>query len=142
VPDAAHILSPFDNLTIQRDRMERLFDFKYTIECYLPEAKRQYGYFVLPILWRDQLIGRLDAKADRKTKTLLVKKLWFEPQFTALDEACPAFADSLARFAGFNGCRTIELDAIFPTGHKRRLKTLAKHAIKKRYVDGIGVQDL
>jgi uncharacterized protein YcaQ len=131
-PDSAHILSPFDNLTIQRDRMERLFDFKYTIECYLPEGKRQYGYFVLPILWRDQLIGRLDAKADRKAANLIVKKLWFESEFTAFADALPALADALAQFALFNSCRTVELDAIVPTGHKRRLKSLLKHAMKKR----------
>ena len=125
----AHILSPFDNLTIQRNRMARLFGFKYTLECYLPEAKRKYGYFVLPILWRDELIGRLDSKADRKTKTLIAKKLWFEPEFESFDETLPAFADTLARFARFNGCNNIELDAIKPTGHKRRLKTLVKRSL-------------
>ena len=127
--NTAHILSPFDNLTIQRGRMERLFDFKYTIECYLPKAKRKYGYFVLPILWRDELIGRLDSKADRKTKTLIAKKLWFEPEFISFDEALPAFADTLARFARFNGCNTAEFDAIKPTGHKRRLKSLVKRSL-------------
>lgn len=129
-PSTAHILSPFDNLTIQRDRMERLFGFKYTIECYLPEAKRQYGYFVLPILWQDQLIGRLDSKADRKTKTLIVKKLWFEPGFQDFDEALPSLSETLAKFARFNGCDTVEFDAIIPTAHKRRLKMLAGHSLK------------
>jgi len=128
--NTAHILSPFDNLTIQRDRMARLFGFKYAIECYLPEAKRKYGYFVLPILWRDELIGRLDSKADRKTNNFIVKKLWFEPGFQAFDEALPAFADTLARFARFNGCNTVELDAIKPTDHKRRLKTLVRHSLE------------
>ncbi|MEE8593514.1 MAG: crosslink repair DNA glycosylase YcaQ family protein [Candidatus Bipolaricaulota bacterium] len=125
----AHILSPFDNLTIQRNRMARLFGFKYTLECYLPEAKRKYGYFVLPILWRDELIGRLDSKADRKTNNFLVKNLWFEPGFQAFDEALPAFADALARFAKFNNCNAIELNAIVPTGHKRRLKTLVRRSL-------------
>ena len=128
--NTAHIMSPFDNLTIQRNRMEQLFGFKYTIECYLPEAKRKYGYFVLPVLWRDEFIGRLDSKADRKTKTFIVKKLWFEPGFQALDEAIPAFAETLARFARFNNCDTIEFDVIKPTGHKRRLKTLAKRSLE------------
>ena len=127
--NTAYILSPFDNLTIQRNRIERLFGFKYTIECYLPEAKRKYGYFVLPILWRDKIIGRLDSKADRKTKTFIAKKLWFEPGFQAFDEALPAFADTLAWFARFNGCDTIEFDVIKPTGHKRRLKSLVKHSL-------------
>ena len=127
--NTAYILSPFDNLTIQRNRIERLFGFKYTIECYLPEAKRKYGYFVLPILWRDKIIGRLDSKADRKTKTFIAKKLWFEPGFQAFDEALPAFADTLAWFARFNGCDTIEFDVIKPTGLKRRLKSLVKRSL-------------
>lgn len=127
----AHILSPFDNLTIQRERMKRLFGFEYTIECYLPEAKRQYGYFVLPILWKDKLIGRLDAKADRKTKTLILRKLWFEPTVIAIDEALLPLSEVLARFARFNDCRTIELDSIAPAGYKRKLKTLTQRALKE-----------
>ncbi len=127
----AHILSPFDNLTIQRERMKRLFGFEYTIECYLPEAKRKYGYFVLPILWKDKLIGRLDAKADRKTKTLILKKLWFESTVTAIDETLLPVSEALARFTQFNGCNMIELHAIVPTGYKRRLKTLAHRALKE-----------
>ena len=129
VSNTAHILSPFDNLTIQRNRMALLFGFKYTIECYLPEAKRQYGYFVLPILWRDEIIGRLDSKADRKTKSLIIKKVWFEPKFEAFDEALPAFSETLARFARFNSCDTVEFDAITPTGHKHRLKSLVKRSL-------------
>jgi uncharacterized protein YcaQ len=129
VSNTVHILSPFDNLIIQRNRMERLFGFRYTIECYLPAAKRKYGYFVLPVLWRDTFIGRLDPKADRKTRTFIVKKLCFEPRFEAFDEALPAFSEALARFARFNGCDTVEFDVIVPTGHKRRLKTLVKHAL-------------
>ena len=128
--NTAHILSPFDNLTIQRNRMERLFGFNYTLECYLPAAKRKYGYFVLPILWRHEIIGRLDAKADRKTETLIVKNLWFEPEFTSFDEALPAFVDTLARFARFNGCSMVEFNTIKPTGHKRRLKTLVRHSLE------------
>ena len=126
----ARILSPFDNLIIQRDRMNRLFGFKYTIECYLPAEKRKHGYFVLPILWRDRLIGRLDSKADRKSKNFIVKKLWFEPEFQAFDEALLAFSEVLAHFARFNGCNTVGFDSIVPTGHKRRLKTLVKRSLE------------
>jgi uncharacterized protein len=61
------ILSPFDNLLIQRKRMQILFDFEYQIECYVPEAKRKYGYFSLPILWAGKLVARMDCKAERKT---------------------------------------------------------------------------
>ena len=64
-------LSPFDNLVIQRERIKHLFAFDYTLECYLPPAKRRYGYFSLPILWGEQFVGRLDPKADRKKKVLI-----------------------------------------------------------------------
>lgn len=126
----AYILSPFDNLTIQRERMKRLFGFKYTIECYVPEAKRQYGYFVLPILWKDALIGRLDAKADRKTRTLLIKKLWFEPTVRKIDETLTSLSESLAQFAQFNGCDAIDIQVIAPAGYKRLLKTLVQRALR------------
>ena len=128
VDEVAHILSPFDNLTIQRDRMQRLFGFRYTLECYLPEAKRTYGYFVLPILWGGRMIGRMDAKADRSSKILTVKSLRFEPELQAYDRALPALADAAARFAQFNGCTSIVVDRISPTGHKRTLKHLLRMA--------------
>ncbi len=129
-PNSVHILSPFDNLTIQRERMERLFGFQYTIECYLPPAKRTYGYFVLPILWRDRMIGRMDAKADRKLKALQVKKLWFEDGFNAIDGALPQLSDALARYAIFNGCRAIDVGPVLPTGHKRQLKTFVRQSLE------------
>jgi uncharacterized protein len=128
-PEPAVILSPFDNLTIHRERMEKLFGFQYTIECYLPAAKRKYGYFVLPILWRNQMIGRMDAKADRKLKTLQVKNLWFEPGFDAVDNALPQLSAALARYAAFNGCQAIEVGPVLPTGHKRALKSLVRKAL-------------
>ena len=64
------ILSPFDNLLIQRKRIKALFDFDYLIECYVPEAKRQYGYFSLPVLWDGKLLARMDCKVE-KGKSLL-----------------------------------------------------------------------
>ena len=74
------ILSPFDNLVINRQRTKALFDFDYQLECYLPAEKRKYGYFSLPVLWGDLLVGRLDAKADRKAKVLIVKHLVLEDE--------------------------------------------------------------
>ena len=81
-----HILSPFDNLVIQRDRLNKLFGFDYLIECYVPEKKRKFGYFCLPILYGDRFVGRLDPKADRKSKTLYVKKIWYEDDFKVDDD--------------------------------------------------------
>ena len=64
------ILSPFDNLVIQRKRMQALFDFDYRLECYVPEAKRRYGYFSLPILWDGKLVARMDCKNERRESLL------------------------------------------------------------------------
>jgi len=130
--ERAFLLSPFDNLTIQRQRIQQLFDFDYALECYLPPAQRKYGYFVLPILWDARLIGRLDPKADRKTNRLIVRSLRFEPDFNDFDDALPAVADALSAYARFNQCVHVEVEKIAPTGHKRRLKGLVKNAMERR----------
>ena len=116
-----YFLSPFDNLIIQRDRTKRLFDFEYTLECYVPAPKRKYGYFVLPILWGNKLIGRLDPKADRKQKILFIRNLVFEPSFAAFDEFLPVFTQKLQAFAAFNECETIEIETVSPAKIKKNL---------------------
>ena len=113
-----HILSPFDNSVIQRKRLQSLWDFDYQIECYLPAPKRKFGYFCLPIMTGDDFIGRLDAKADRKTKRLIINSLHIEKECT-VDYS--AIADSIAGFATFNGCNTIEITATFPSTIKKPL---------------------
>ena len=72
------LLNPFDNLVIQRQRLKQLFGFNYQIEVYVPAAKRQYGYYSLPILWGDKFVGRVDVKAERKTRVLLLQNLAIE----------------------------------------------------------------
>jgi uncharacterized protein len=109
-----HLLSPFDNAVIHRERNRRLFNFDYTIECYVPQLKRKHGYFVCPILWGDRFVGRMDPKADRKTRTLLINSLSFEKGFEAFDDFIPVFADKLEQFAAFNGCEKIELIKVAP----------------------------
>ena len=100
----ARILSPFDNLLIQRKRASAIFNFEYLIECYVPEAKRQFGYFSLPILWGGKLVARADCKADKKNATLMVLHLSLEPLVKNSDEFISALEEELHTFALFNQC--------------------------------------
>ncbi|USD66445.1 crosslink repair DNA glycosylase YcaQ family protein [Vibrio sp. SCSIO 43136] len=104
----AVILSPFDNLVIQRKRIGHLFKFDYLLECYVPEAKRQYGYFCLPVLWNGKLVARIDAKVDRKRHIFRVLKTHIEPNLKRYEEFQAAFEVELQSFAQFNGCQVIE----------------------------------
>ena len=113
-PPQLHILSPFDNAVIWRERVNRLFSFDYRLECYTPAGKRRYGYFALPVLWGERFVARLDAKADRKTGTLQVRRLTFEPQLDAEETLLSALADKLWSFATFNGCSDIVLESVDP----------------------------
>lgn len=104
-----HFLSPFDNAVIQRKRLERIFNFNYTIECYVPEAKRVFGYFCLPILYGDKFVGRFDPKADRDSKIFHVKSIYFEEGFKPDELFNQAFLEKLQAFAIFNGCESIQI---------------------------------
>ncbi|MFT5504160.1 MAG: hypothetical protein ACI8XC_001875 [Gammaproteobacteria bacterium] len=99
------ILSPFDNAVIQRDRLQDLFKFNYQIECYVPGPKRQYGYFCLPLLYRDQLVGRIDCKAYRKELRLHIISLSLEIKQD--DEFYRALYSELKNFSTFNNCEEI-----------------------------------
>ncbi len=114
----AHILSPFDNAVILRDRTAALFDFDYTIECYVPADKRLYGYFCLPVLMGDALVGRVDAKAHRRERRLEVKHLQLDTAFDD-DQVC-ALANTLTDFAQFNGCDEVTVARTTPTSERKR----------------------
>ncbi|MFH1998317.1 MAG: crosslink repair DNA glycosylase YcaQ family protein [Planctomycetota bacterium] len=118
------LLSPFDNLIIQRERMKRLFGFDYTIECYVPPAKRKYGYYCLPVLWGDELVARLDPKVEREAKTFVMRNLVFEQGFKSYDTFLPAFAQKLREFSRTYGCDRIEINKISPAKIKAELKRL------------------
>lgn len=118
-------LSPFDNLIIQRQRTLDLFNFDYQLECYLPEQKRLFGYFSLPILWGDQLIGRMDAKAVRKSGEFQVKNLVLEENFNQYDDLAEGLSNEIGRFATFNGCDRITIDRIEPSHFKSMLQSVS-----------------
>jgi len=100
------ILSPFDILNVFRHRLKDFFDFDYQIECFVPAAKRKYGYFSLPVLCGDVFIARMDAKADRKQKVLIIHNLHFEP--IEIDQiTIEKFIQALKAFVLFNQCRNI-----------------------------------
>jgi uncharacterized protein YcaQ len=103
IPPRTTFLSPFDRLIHNRDRAEALWSFYYRLEMYVPAAKREYGYYVLPILHGDRLVGRIEPVFDRREKVLRVKGLWWEPGEKPLDLARP-----LAGLAKFLGADTVE----------------------------------
>ena len=96
-PSAAVLLSPFDNLLWDRPFARRVLDFDHLIEVYKPEPQRVYGYYVLPLLWRDRIVGRADLKSDRSAGTLLVKAFHREPGIRASGALDDAFDRALDR---------------------------------------------
>ena len=101
------LLSPFDRLVHDRARTQELFDFEYTLEMYKPAAKRRWGYFALPVLHHDRLIGKVDATADHKASVLRVHAIHQDVRFTrAITNAVNAELEDLASW--------LELDAVEP----------------------------
>ncbi|MGZ3873162.1 MAG: winged helix-turn-helix domain-containing protein [Mucilaginibacter sp.] len=102
----AFILSPFDILNVFRHRLKDFFGFDYQVECFVPAPKRKYGYFCLPVLVGDTFVARMDAKADRKQKILIVHNLHFEP-VTLSEVMLGEVTETLKKFVKFNQCRDI-----------------------------------
>jgi uncharacterized protein YcaQ len=101
------ILSPFDNLVIDRKRTSRIFGLVYTLECYVPAARRKFGYFALPVFYQDRPVGLLDCKADRKNAVLRVSRAgfdWGADPAGGPDAFGTSFEEELKAFAEFNGC--------------------------------------
>jgi hypothetical protein len=123
----AFILSPFDTLNVFRHRLKDFFGFDYQIECFVPEPMRIYGYFSLPVLVGERLVARMDSKADRKQKILLVHNLHFE-RVKLTKAEIGKIAGAVVDFARFNQCGEV---LIKKSNSRRYLKWL-KEGVKMR----------
>lgn len=105
--DTTALLSPFDPVVWERARAERLFGFRYRIEIYTPKPQRIYGYYVLPLLVDDRLVGRIDLKSDRQNGVLRVQAAWAEPEAPA--DTAARLAPLLQQTAAWQGLGEIEV---------------------------------
>ncbi len=103
-----HILSPFDNIVIQRKRLSALFGFDYVIECYVPIEKRKFGYFCLPVLFGNTFAGRIDAKADRKSGEFRIINEFWENSFVLSSDFCHKYQSKIDQLAKFSGCNFVK----------------------------------
>ncbi len=112
-PNRLRVLSPFDPLIRDRKRLRRLFNFDYRIEIFVPEAQREYGYYVFPLLEGDRMIGRIDMKAQRQDNALHVTGLWLEPKVKFSRAREKKLSSELQRQARFIGMQTVTYDQGF-----------------------------
>ena len=99
-------MAPLDSLLWDRKLIAELFSFRYTWEIYTPPAKRVYGSYVLPILYGDRFLGRLEPVCDRRRKVLTLRGLWWEEGVRPDRRVKQAINQTLMRLAAFNGCET------------------------------------
>ena len=114
VPSQTTLLSPFDPLIADRDRALTLFGFDYRMESYTPAKDRQYGYFSLPILYHDQLAGRLDPKAHRNEGRMEIKNIYLEPGVAVESEFVNALKTTLENFTRWHGLKALDIKTAQP----------------------------
>jgi uncharacterized protein YcaQ len=114
------LLSPFDNLIIDRKRTSRMFGFDYTMEIYVPAAKRRYGYFAMPVLHEDRLVARVDPAMNRDTKRLSIRKVGVEPGCED-PRVAQATGEAIAGLATFLGAGGIDYGGDVPARWRRAL---------------------
>jgi len=118
------MLTPFDNILRERAFPKRIWNFDYTIECYVPAPKRIYGYFVLPILDMNELAGRLDAKAHRKKGILEVNALYLETKALQSSDGLERLKRGLDEFAKFHNCDSIKIVKVSPRKMTKKVRAL------------------
>lgn len=106
------LIAPLDNLIWDRKLISELFGFDYTWEIYTPAIKRKFGYYVLPLLYGESLIGRAEVIAERKTGTLIVKNIWYENGIQPTKQLRTTMNHCFQHFALFNGCGTISTESM------------------------------
>ncbi|HET9914426.1 MAG TPA: crosslink repair DNA glycosylase YcaQ family protein [Anaerolineales bacterium] len=122
-------LAPLD-IVSARGRAKKVFDFEYTWEVYTPVHKRRWGYYVLPILYGDDLVARLDPKLDRTSMTLEIKGFWHEDDAPVKDvQFADALAKGLTRFAKFVEARKVTTNSIYPTGLRKHLEKVLRASL-------------
>ncbi|MCL4451361.1 MAG: winged helix DNA-binding domain-containing protein [Candidatus Thermoplasmatota archaeon] len=108
------LISPFDNIITLRDRTQKMFNFNYILEQFVPNEKRKYGTYVLPILWGSNLVGRVDAKFEKEQKTLNILRVFAEPGFENEAVIGERLADRVEDFADFLGAEKVKYGKIEP----------------------------
>lgn len=98
------LIAPLDNMLWDRRLIKALFDFDYKWEIYTPKVQRKYGYYVLPLVYGDRFIGRVEAVCDRKTKTMVVENIWYEAGVKPTKRLQTAIDSCMHKFADFNEC--------------------------------------
>jgi len=101
------LIAPLDNMLWDRRLIKALFDFEYKWEIYTPQVQRKYGYYILPLLYGDSFIGRVEAVCDRKEKTLVVKNIWYEKDINQTNRLQTGIINCIDRFARFNECNDV-----------------------------------
>jgi uncharacterized protein YcaQ len=119
--DRVWFLNPFDNVLWNRARVQRLFDFEVKLEAYTPPAKRQFGYYVTPILWQHQIIGRLDPKSDRNSNTLIIQNIELTLPRKQQPEVIPYIKQELEQFKEFHAIEKIQINKTTPRNLKAQL---------------------
>jgi len=103
------LIAPLDNMLWDRRLIKTLFDFDYKWETYTPKEQRKYGYYVLPLLYGDRFIGRVEAVCDRRAKTLIIKNIWYEKGVKRTKKQQKDINNCINKFADFNECKCVLL---------------------------------